>query len=195
MKRLESNTQALYDKKVKISHINQYNKRESDVFEFITSSSYHTWAPMLFYKYKMTSVTILGTWAQNNRLQLQSAHAKKCLWYKYKFLNILKKQFLGFLFLRKHILITFTNNRNVVFLWLIFMLCWLWRVTKKKAVCWVSSPVASPLRFQFYINEIKSPSSQIQVDFKYVEQSANVFANSLTKQGVDWSSPLKVFSL
>ena len=55
--------------------------------------------------------------------------------------------------------------------------------------------MVAPLRFQFYINEIKSLSSLIQVEFQHVGRLANAFAESLAKQGVEKSSPFVVSNL
>lgn len=54
--------------------------------------------------------------------------------------------------------------------------------------------MAYPWRFHFHFNEIKSLVSRIQVEFKYVERSANALADSMPKLGVDRSSPLFVLS-
>ena len=58
---------------------------------------------------------------------------------------------------------------------------------------WVSSSTAIPWRFQFYFNEIRVLASLIQVNFQHVGRSANGFADSLAKQGVDRSSNLVAF--
>lgn len=61
------------------------------------------------------------------------------------------------------------------------------------AISWLSSKVLPPWRLQFYFNEIKTLSSLVIVEFHHVGQSANSFADSLAKQGVDTAIPLVAF--
>ena len=63
------------------------------------------------------------------------------------------------------------------------------------AMSWVSSSSMFPWKFQFYMNEIRALSPMIQVVLKHVGRSANGFADSLAKQGVDRSSDLVAFTL
>ena len=53
------------------------------------------------------------------------------------------------------------------------------------AISWVLSLALIPWRFRFYFNEIRALASSIQVRFRHVGRSANGFADSLAKQGVD----------
>ena len=62
------------------------------------------------------------------------------------------------------------------------------------AISWVSSSTTFPCYLQFYVNEIRALSSMIQVVFQHVGRSANGFADSLAKQGVDRSSDLVAFT-
>lgn len=62
-------------------------------------------------------------------------------------------------------------------------------------ISWVSSSAVIPWRFQFYLNEIRVLTFSIQVKFQHVRRSANGFADSLAKQGVDRSSNLMAFTV
>lgn len=55
------------------------------------------------------------------------------------------------------------------------------------AISWVYSRVSPSWRFRFYFNLIKELSSSIFVKLHHVGRSANGFANSMAKQGVDGS--------
>lgn len=61
------------------------------------------------------------------------------------------------------------------------------------AISWVSFKVSPPWRLQFYFNEIKTLSTLVIVEFHHVGRSANSFAYSLAKQGVDTAIPLVGF--
>lgn len=65
----------------------------------------------------------------------------------------------------------------------------------RNAVSYVSSLETAPWTFQFHLNEIKSLSSLIQVEFQHVGRPANAFADYLAKQVVDRSFHFVVSSL
>ena len=52
------------------------------------------------------------------------------------------------------------------------------------AISWVTNLAKGPWRFYFYLNEIKSLSSQLEVEFRHILHSANEEADVLAKRGV-----------